>query len=182
MLAQEAELRLWRDLGKLAVVAAFFGVCFAMLASVIGFGSPWLGLLLMFYFMALAKVAEPLFTFRLPAALRAVDARHGLYRWLGVDHFGALLRNSPLRYLNASVYLASGRQSLAALSRQVASSEAIHFWAAVLFAPYIAYVGSRGLMAETGFFVLVQIVFNLYPILHLRIVRARLARYRIEDL
>lgn len=166
----------WRDLGKLAILAAFFGVCFAMLASVIGIGSPWLGLLLMFYFMALVKVAEPLFTIRVPKALRAVDVKHGIYRWLGVHRFGALLRNTPLRYLNASVYLAGGRHSLAKLCRRVASSEAIHFWAAVLFAPYIAYVWSRGLMAETALFVLVQIVFNLYPILHLRIVRARLAR------
>lgn len=171
---------MWRDLGKLTVVAAFFGVCFTMLASVIGIGSPWLGLLLMFYFMALAKVAEPLFTVRLPKALHDVDSRHGVYRRLGVHRFGALLRNTPLRYLNASVYIASGRQSLSELSRHVASSEAIHFWAAVLFTPYIAYVWSRGLMAETALFVLVQIVFNLYPILHLRIVRARLARLTLR--
>jgi hypothetical protein len=167
---------MWRDLSKLAVVGTFFGVCFAMLGRVIGLESPWLGLLLMFYFMALAKLAAPLFTLRLPKTLHAVDARGGIYRWFGVHRFGALLRNTPLRYLNASVYLASGRQSLAELSRQVATSEAIHFWAAVLFTPYIAYVWSRGLIAEAVLFVLVQIVFNFYPILHLRIVRARLAR------
>lgn len=79
-------MQAWRDIAKLAIEAAVFGICFAMLASVIGPGSPWLGLLLMFCFMGLAKVAEPLFMFRMPRALRAVDPRQvseGIYGWLG---------------------------------------------------------------------------------------------------
>jgi Glycosyl-4,4'-diaponeurosporenoate acyltransferase len=171
----------WRDLGKVAVMAAMFGVCFAMLASVIGIRSPWLGLLLMFYFMGLAKVAEPLFMLRMPPGLRAVDPRllkQGFYCWLGVRGFGSLLRNTPLRYLNNSVYRMSGKQSLADLSRKVESAEAIHFWAAALFTPYIAYVWSRGLIAETVLFLSVQVGFNVYPVLHLRIVRARLSQVK----
>jgi hypothetical protein len=167
----------WRGLGKLVAVAAAFVVCFAMLARVIGPGSPWLGLLLMFYFMGLAKVAEPLFMLRLPRVVRAVDPTRvgeGPYRWLGVRGFGALVRNTPLRYFNRSVYRLGGRRSLAEVSRQAESSEAIHFWAAVLFTPYIAYVASRGFIAETAVFLLVQVLVNVYPILHLRIVRARL--------
>lgn len=174
-------MQAWRDLGKVAVMAAVFGVCFAMLASVIGIRSPWLGLLLMFYFMGLAKVAEPLFMLRLPQSLRAVDSRlikQRAYRWLGVRGFGALLRKTPLRYLNHSVYLAGGKLSLAELDRKAESTEAIHFWAAVLFTPYIVYIWSRGLIAETVLFLFVQVVFNVYPILHLRIVRARLSRVK----
>ena len=171
---RESELQKWRDLSKLTIVAAFFGVCFIMLAGVIGYESPWLGLLLMFYFMALAKVAEPLFMMRLPKALHAVKPERGVYRCFGVRHFGALLRNTPLRYLNASVYLAHGRHSLAELRHGAESSEAIHFWAAVLFTPYIAYLWARGHVTESMLFVLVQLVFNVYPILHLRLVRARL--------
>jgi hypothetical protein len=172
-------LQAWRDLGKVAVMAAVFGVCFVMLAKVTGYRSPWLGLLLMFYFMGLAKVTEPLFSLRMPRVLRVVDQKrvnNGIHRWLGVRNFGALLRNTPLRYLNGSVYLPGGRRSLAELSRRAESAEAIHFWAAVLFTPYIAYTWSRGLIAEALLFVLVQIVFNVYPILHLRSVRARLGR------
>lgn len=172
-------MQVWRDLGKLSIVAAIFGACFVLLASAIGPESPWLGLLLMFYFMGLAKMAEPLFRVRMPRALRAVNPRQGtdgIYHWFGVRGFGTLLRNTPLRYLNGSVYLAGGRRSLAELSRRAESSEAIHFWAAVLFTPYIAYVWSRGLIVESVLFVLVQVVFNVYPILHLRIVRARLDR------
>ena len=169
----------WRALTKLIVVAIFFAVCFFMLAGVIGHGSPWLGLLLMFYFMGLAKLAEPLFVLRMPRALRAVGPGlldHRLYRWLGVRSFGDLLRNTPLRHLNDSVYRSAKRQSLAELQRQAESAEATHFWAAVLFTPYIAYVWSRGFFAEALLFVAVQIAFNVYPILHLRIVRARLGR------
>lgn len=169
----------WRDLTKLIVVAIFFVACLYMLADTIGFSSPWLGLLMMFNLMGLAKVAEPLFVLRMPRALRTVgpwtlDGR--LYRWLGVRGFGDLLRSTPLRYLNHSVYRSSGRRSLAELKRQAESAEATHFWAAVLFTPYIAYVWSRGLVVESVVLTIVQIVFNVYPILHLRIVRARLGR------
>jgi Glycosyl-4,4'-diaponeurosporenoate acyltransferase len=172
-------MRVWRDLGKVAVMVAMFGVCFAMLASVIGIRSPWLGLLLMFYFMGLAKVAEPLFMLRVPHGFRAVDPRlveQRLYCWLGIRGFGTLLRTTPLRYLNSSVYRARGKRNLAELSRNAESAEAIHFWAAVLFTPYIAYIWSRGLIAETVLFLFVQVVFNVYPVLHLRIVRARLSQ------
>ena len=169
----------WRELTKLVAIAIFFALCFFMLASVIGFGSPWLGLLLMFYFMGLAKLAEPLFVLRMPPAIRAVDPGlpdDPLYRRLGVRGFGGLLRNTPLRYLNGSVYRSGGKRSLAELQRLAESAEATHFWAAVLFTPYIVYVWSRGLLTEAIVFIAVQIAFNVYPILHLRIVRARLNR------
>ncbi|NUO75103.1 MAG: hypothetical protein HOQ32_03730 [Lysobacter sp.] len=169
----------WRSLIKLIAVAAFFAFCFAMLARVIGYASPWLGLLAMFYFMGLAKVAEPLFVLRMPRALHAVDpalSARPWYRRLGVRGFGDLLRNTPLRYLNGSVYRSAGRRSLEAVRRQAESAEATHFWAAVLFTPYIAYVAWRGFWMETLVFLAVQIAFNVYPILHLRAVRARLAR------
>jgi hypothetical protein len=42
--------------------------------------------------------------------------------------------------------------------------------------PYIVYIAARGLFAEAVLFVLIQVVFNLYPIFHLRFVRARLMR------
>ncbi len=131
----------------------------------------------MFYFMGLARVATPLYLFRMPQALRPVNPKRvnaGIYRWLGARSFGTLLRITPLRYLNDSVYVAGGKRSLADLCRKLESSEAIHLWAAVLLTPYIVYVMARGLIAESIVFVLVQIVFNVYPILHLRIVRARL--------
>jgi hypothetical protein len=156
-------------------VAIAFAVCFAMLRQVLGGDSPWLGLLLMFYFMGLAKVGEPLFVLRMPKFLRGVRTWESLgfaYRRLGVQRFGRMLRETPLRFLNASVYRRD--RDLQSLYRQAASAEATHFWAAVLFTPYIAFVCVRGHLGAGAFFLLVQVLFNIYPILHLRLLRGRL--------
>jgi hypothetical protein len=159
------------------VVAVAFAICFLRLREVVGNDSPWLGLLLMFYFMGLAKVGEPLFVLRLPRFLRDVRAwetRGARYRRLGVQRFGQLLRNSPFRFFNASLYLASRRRDLRSLYRQAATAEATHFWAALLFSPYIAFVWMQGHGRIAAFFLLVQMLFNVYPILHLRLLRGRL--------
>ena len=76
---------------SLVATAIGFGVCFFMLQSAIGPASPSLGLLLMFYFMGLAKIAQPLFRLRIPKTLRAVRAWEmsgPAYGRLAVDGFG----------------------------------------------------------------------------------------------
>lgn len=161
----------------LVATAVGFGVSFVMLRKVIGPASPWLGMLLMFYFMGLAKVAQPLFVLRVPGALRPIRAWEmsgPTYGRLAVHGFGGVLRNTPLRHLNSSVYLAGGQRDARALYRQVESAEAIHFWAAVLFTPYIAFILFQRHVAVATLFVLVQLLVNVYPILHLRILRGRL--------
>jgi hypothetical protein len=168
-----------RHFAVLLATAGAFAVSFVMLARVIGADSSWLGLLLMFYFLGLAKVAEPLYLLRLPPSIRALHASEcsgALYRALGVPAFGALLRNTPLRWLNTSVYVAAASRDLARLQRVVEAGEAAHLYAAALFTPYIAWVAWRGHWREAAIFVVVQIAFNVYPILHLRSVRARLER------
>jgi hypothetical protein len=177
--SKEAAVKWWLGVGKALVVAALFSACAVMWAKVEGVRSPWLGLFCMFYFMGIAKSAQPQFLFRMPSALRAVhpDAARAAARnrW-GVRRFGALLRNTPLRYLNSSLYLSDRERDVPQLLRRIEAAEAIHFWAAVLFTPYIVYILARGLLAQALLFVLVQLVFNLYPILHLRLVRARFAK------
>jgi hypothetical protein len=150
-----------------------------MLSRVIGITSPWLVLLLMFYFLAVAKVAEPLLVLRMPAGLRPLrrwEREGDAYRRLGVFGFGRLLRHSPLRYLNAAVYLDRGRRDPAAVRVKAESSEASHFWAAVLFTTYVAYAALEGMWSVAAGFLLAQWVVNVYPILHLRSVRGRLDR------
>jgi hypothetical protein len=157
--------------------AIMFAVCAVMLGRVIGFSSPWLALLLMFYFMALAKLAEPFFVLSLPAALlqvRPCEQYGRLYRRLAVPQFGRLLRNTPLRFFNAQLY-SSGTDDLPGLHRRLLSVEATHFWAAVLFTPYIAFLLVRRQPGLAAFFLLIQLLVNVYPILHLRSVRSRLA-------
>ena len=163
----------------LAAVLLVFGASFVMLSRVIGVDSPWLVLLLMFYFLALVKVAEPLFLLRMPAALRPLrrwELEGGADRRLGVLGFGRLLRHSPLRWLNAAVYLDRGRRDPAAVRAMAEASEASHFWAAVLLMPYVVYAALAGRWSVAAGFLAAQALVNVYPILHLRYVRGRLDR------
>lgn len=169
----------WRSILVLAGTAAGFAASLVMLERVLGASSPWLGLLAMFYLLGLSKVAEPLFLLRMPRVLRAIrrSETHGtLYRRLLVPGFGKLLRSTPLRYLNLAVYLTPERPDLPKLSRQAEAAEAAHFWTALLFTPYIGYVWSTGHRQEAALFLVLQTLFNVYPILHLRLVRGRLDR------
>jgi hypothetical protein len=152
---------------------------FVLLQRVVGASSPWLGLLAMFNFLGLIKVAEPLFLLKMPASLRAIRAwetEGTLYRRLRVPVFGSLLRETPLRLLNTAVYLTHARNKVGEVYQRAEAAEAAHFWAAVLFTPYIAFVGLTGHLRIAGIFLVIQVLFNIYPILHLRIVRARLLR------
>jgi hypothetical protein len=165
-------------LALLAVVLVL-GASFALLSTVIGVTSPWLALLLMFYFLAIAKVAEPLFKLRMPRALHRLrnwEREGDVLRQLGVFSFGRLLRRTPLRYLNSGVYLKQQRRDYLAVRRQAESAEASHFWAAVLFMPWIAAAAAAGKWSIAAWFSLAQVLVNVYPILHLRHIRGRLER------
>lgn len=137
----------------------------------------------MFNFLGLIKVAEPLFLLKMPASLRAIrpwETEGTLYRKLLVPVFGRLLRETPLRLFNTAVYLNHARDHIGKVCRQAEAAEAAHFWAAVLFTPYIAFVLLSGQIPFAALFLLVQILFNIYPILHLRVVRARLLRTQLK--
>jgi hypothetical protein len=58
----------------------------------------------------------------------------------------------------------------------IESSEAAHLLAAALIFPYMTYAGIQGWWSAVGWITLVQIGFNIYPILHLRWVRIRINR------
>jgi len=172
-------VRPWRNWLVLVSAVLVFGGSAALLGSVIGLHSPWLMLLLMFDFLGIAKVAEPLFTLKMPRALHPVRqgprAAGALHR-LGVPAFGKLLRRSPLRYLNAAVYVDANRGDLNAVRLRAESSEANHFWAAVLFTPYVVHAALSHRWNVAAGFSLAQVLVNVYPILHLRHVRERLDR------
>ena len=125
---------LWLHALALLAVMVVSGASFVMLSRVIGITSPWLVLLLMFYFLGLVRVAEPLLVLRMPRALRPLrrwEREGDVYQRLGVLSFGRLLRKSPLRYLNSAVYLDRGRRDPLQVRLHAESSEAAHFWAAV---------------------------------------------------
>jgi glycosyl-4,4'-diaponeurosporenoate acyltransferase len=170
---------MWKHVALLLATLTAFGVSLWMMQRVVGPGSPWMALIVFFCFLGLARVAGPSYTLEVPGSLRAIrpwELEGGLYRRLAVPEFGALLRDAPLRLLNATVYVSRHRRALPDLCRQVASAEAIHFWGAVLLAPYLLYCGWRGMWAILACFLVLQIVGNAYPIMHLRSVRGRLER------
>jgi hypothetical protein len=170
---------MWLHALALLAVILISGVSFAMLSGVIGITSPWLALLFMFDFLGIAKVAEPLFRLRMPRALRSLrrwEREGDVYRRLRVLSFGRLLRLAPLRYLNSGVYLDRERGGPLQVRLQAESSEATHFWAAVLFMPFVILAVLNGMWKIVAWFSLAQLVVNVYPILHLRHIRGRLDR------
>ncbi len=151
----------------------------AFLRRVLGIPSSWLALLLLFYSLALARVARPLFVLTMPRALlplRRWETNGRVYRRLGVVAFGRLLRRTPLRALNRAVYLDRPGSDPARVRNEVEAAEASHFWVAVVFLIYMADAGLGGQWGVVVGFSLAQLLVNIYPIFHLRHLRARLDR------
>jgi len=170
-----------RGLHVLALLAVLlmFGVSFALLSRVIGITSPWLVLLLMFYFLGLVKIAEPLFRLRMPRVLRPLrpwELEGLVYHRYRVPEFGRVLRKTPLRYLNNAVYIDATRRDPFKVRIWAEASEAAHFWAAVLLLPYIVFAVLNGMWKVVAWLSLAQLLVNIYPLLHLRYARGRLDR------
>jgi hypothetical protein len=173
------EPRMWQRLTLLLVLWLAFAGVIVMFGRVVGFASPWMALPLTSCVLGLARVAEPAFRFKVPGpihTLRPWELRGSGYRGLGVTRFGAVLRNTPLRRLNPAVYVSARHSELRDVIRQVESAEASHFWAGVLLVPYLVLcVWQRQWLILTALFV-IELLLNVYPIMHLRSVRGRLAR------
>jgi hypothetical protein len=155
-------------------VAAFFAVQRVMPFSLV---SPWFVFVAMVCVLGLAFVAQPIVMIRMPGPLRVIrawEASGRVYRALGVPAYGRLLRRTPLRLFNVDVYLHNGLRDSAKVGAELEAAEASHFWAAVLVAPYLAYLISHGMWAPLFWIALAQVLINLYPIMHLRLTRYRL--------
>lgn len=150
-----------------------------MLRRAVGFASPWFALTTMFCFLGLVAFSRTLFLLKMPRSLREVrvwEVRSRFYRVLGVPAFGELLRRTPLRYLQPLVYLKRYPGDPAKVQTQIEGAEAAHFWAAVLIIPYMVFACVKNWWGVLFWFMVVQVVGNVYPILHLRWVRGRLTR------
>ena len=133
----------------------------------------------MFCFLGFVAFARPLFLLRLPRQLRVVrvwEIKSKLYRVLRVPTFGVLLRRTPLRYLHPLVYLSQYPDDPTTVQTQIEGAEAAHFWAAALLIPYMVYVCVQKWWSVIFWLLVIQVIGNLYPILHLRLARGRLKR------
>ncbi len=168
-----------RDIAVLLVVTAGFTASLFLFGRQLGYGSPWFALLFMFCFLGWVRLARPLFILKMPTGLRAVrewELRGVLYRRLAVPGFGELLRGTPLRHLQPEVYLNRHPENPGLVTRELEGAEAAHFWAALLYLPFQVHEFLHHAWTALGWSLLVQIVGNLYPILHLRWIRGRLDR------
>jgi hypothetical protein len=169
-----------RDILILLFVAGAFGITLNLFRQAVGYKSPWFVLIVMFDFLGLVAFARSLFLLPLPQFLQEVrtwEADGRLYRAVGVPAFGVLLSRTPLRYLQPLVYLNRSPRNPLAVQNQIKGAEAAHFWAGALIIPYMIYACTQNWWSVVAWFTVVQIIGNLYPILHLRWVRGRLKRF-----
>jgi hypothetical protein len=167
-----------RDYIVLLLVGAAFAFTLVLLGRAVGVTSPWFGVVVMFDFLGMVALSRSLILLKLPGFLRIErewEAKGILYKALRVPAFGALLRRTALRHLNPVVYLKQNPNP-SIVQAQIESTEAAHLLAAALIVPYMAYACVEGRWRSVAWLTLVQIVFNLYPILHLRWVRVRMNR------
>jgi len=167
------------DVLALLALAAAFGGSLTSIRRIFGFTSPWFALSTMFCFLGLVAFARPFYLLRMPRWLpevRTWEVKGRLYQALGVPAFGELLRRTPLRVLQPLVYLKRYPGDPTKVQIQMEGAEAAHFWAAALIIPYMVYWCVQNWWSVIFWFMVVQVVGNVYPILHLRWVRGRLRR------
>lgn len=161
--------------GGRITLAAIIVAVLAAWGRAAGPGSPWFAVTAGFTLLGLLDLAR--YFVRLTPPLgpaRAWEARSVWYRRFGVRAFGALLRRSPLRSLNRRVYRAAGRSSNRLIC-ELEGAEAAHTIAFLLVGLYAVLAALKGWWSACAGLAIVDVAVNLYPILHLRLTRARVA-------
>jgi hypothetical protein len=170
-----------RDALVLLLVSIAFGISLTLLARAVGFTSPLFVMVATCSVLGLTALARPWIVLKLPRPLQRVcawETKGYLYRALGVPIFGTLLRDSPLHYLNSTVYLSRWPSDRAAVCAQMEAAEAAHLWAIALTIPYVLYAGIQSRWSTLFWIMIFNLEVNVYPVLHLRWVRGRLTRVR----
>ena len=162
-------------------VAVAYVVAFLTIRRAMPFdlASPWFVVVAMICFLGLAFVAQPLVMIRMPLPLRTIRAWEvdgGVYRALGVQAYGRLLRRTPLRLFNRDVYLQDGLRDTQRAGAELEAAEASHFWAALLVVPYMVHAALAERWIALLGVSLAQALVNAYPVMHLRLSRHRLDR------
>lgn len=98
--------------------------------------------------------------------------------WTGVRGFGRVLRHTPLRHLGGRVYLAQCSNDSTQVLRGIQEDEEIHCWSLLLGVPWLMYWLVQGLWWSVAMSFAVQLLWNIYPVLHLRLTRGRMEHYR----
>ncbi len=156
----------------------------AALGHVVGVASPWFALIASFCVLGFLDLVMPLVRIRLPRPLRLSrpwEVRSAVYRAMGVPVFGAILRGTPLRMLNKRVYMNASYRDLRPVRTHLENAEAAHFWGGMVTLPYLILAWAQEWWSALTSVVLFNLLVNVYPILHLRSVRARIERREVKS-
>jgi len=163
----------------LLVFSVGSGVSLIFVMRAVGFTSPLFAVIATCAALGFTALARRCIVMKPPRPLQRVrlwEVKGVLYRKLGVRTFGALLRGSPLRYLNSTVYLSRWPGDPAAVRAQIEAAEAAHLWAIVLIIPYAVYAAIQSRWSTLLWLTIFNMGVNVYPALHLRWARGRLTR------
>jgi hypothetical protein len=169
----------------LLVFSFAFGISLAFAKRAVGFTSPLFAVIATCAALGFTALGRRCIVMKPPGPLQRVrswEVRGVLYRALGVRTFGALLRGSPLRYLNSTVYLSRSPGDPASVRAEMEAAEAAHLWAMVLTIPYAVYAAIQNRWSTLLWFTIFNLAVNVYPVLHLRWARGRLTRVRDRKL
>jgi hypothetical protein len=159
----------------ISCAAAVWVVLFT--ARGVGFNSPLTAFCAVCAALGIVVVNSSTIHWSLPKALKPIrvcEASGSAYVFLGVSICGALLRRPPFRSFNTSVYVGAHRANLGKTYASLLKAETAHFWALTLTAPLICHEITRHCWHGLVWLILFDVLFNIYPGLHLRKVRARL--------
>lgn len=127
-----------------------------------------------------AAVLNSVVSLPVPYILQTVRVREfAILRspWSGVRLFGAILRGTPLRRLGGRVFLSEAGRDVPTVLAGIRAAQAVHVWAIVFCVPLLIFWAARARWQWIFWALAVQVMLNLYPILHLRFVSFRLAEY-----
>jgi hypothetical protein len=170
-----AELAIWRGavliVGSLAAASSlmFFERAFgpwsaAFAALVVVVATSWTALL-----QALFRLPQPGRAPIRPGELKLLRSP-----WSGVPEFGAFLRRTPLRRLGGSVFLE--RHNAGIVLEALRENESTHTWAVLMSIPWLGILALNGLWLAAAAGLAVHLPLNIYPILHVRLARARIEK------
>jgi hypothetical protein len=162
-------------LPAISYAAAVWVVLFA--ARGVGLNSPLTAFCAVGAALGIVVVNSSTIHWSLPKALEPIrvwEASGAAYALLGVSICGALLRRPPFRSFNSSVYVREHCANLGKTYANILKAETAHFWALTFTAPLICYEIARQCWHGLVWLILFNALFNIYPGLHLRKVRARL--------
>ena len=162
-------------LPAISFAAAVWVVLFT--ARGVGLNSPLTAFCAVCTALGIVVVNSSTIHWSLPKALKPIrvwEASGAAYILLGISVYGALLRRPPFRSFNTSVYVGAHRADLGKTYAGILKAETAHFWALTFTAPLICYEITCQYWHGLVWLILFNALFNIYPGLHLRKVRARL--------